>query len=115
MLPLRACRPPQTVHERDEPKGEARRNQMIAAHSEAPATMFDTHPQHCDFCQFGRVTRHDRHIAFRQRTDRGYVSCSVTVPLGVCDRCGSSHWNKEAEVIVDEAVRREYEKRAFAA
>jgi hypothetical protein len=39
----------------------------------------------------------------------------VTVPLGVCDRCQSSHWNKEAEVIVEEAVRREYEKRPFAA
>jgi hypothetical protein len=75
--------------------------------------MFDTHSQHCDFCQSGQVTRRDQHIAFRQWTDRGYVSCRVTVPLGVCDRCQSSHWNKEAEVIVEEAVRREYEKRGL--
>ena len=77
--------------------------------------MFDTHSQHCDFCRSGQVTRRDQYIAFRQWTDRGYVSCRVTVPLGVCDRCQSSHWNKEAEVIVEEAVRREYEKRPFAA
>jgi hypothetical protein len=88
---------------------------MIPAHSEAPATMFDTHPQHCDFCQRGRVTRRDQRIEFRQRTDRGYVSCRVTVPLGVCDYCRSSHWNEDAEAIVEDAVRREYEKGLFAA
>jgi hypothetical protein len=85
------------------------------AHRETSATMLDTHAQHCDFCRSGQVTRRDQHIAFRQWTDRGYVSCRVNVPLGVCDRCQSSHWNKEAEVIVEEAVRREYEKRPFAA
>ena len=91
-------------------KGEARRNHMIPAHSEAPATMFDTHPQHCDFCQRGQVTRHDRHIAFRQWTDRGYISCRVTLPLGVCDRCQSRHWKEDAEAVVEGAVRREYDK-----
>jgi hypothetical protein len=28
----------------------------------------------------------------------------------LCDRCGSKHWNQEAEAIVEEVVRREYEK-----
>jgi hypothetical protein len=77
--------------------------------------MLDTTSQHCDFCQSGRVTRRDQRIEFRQRTDRGYVSCRVTVPLGVCDHCRSSHWNEDAEAIVEDAVRREYEKGLFAA
>jgi hypothetical protein len=70
--------------------------------------MLDIHPHRCDFCKHGRVLCHDQRIEFRQRTDRGYVSCSVTIPLGVCDRCGSSHWNEEAEAITEGAVLREY-------
>jgi hypothetical protein len=70
--------------------------------------MLDTNPQHCDFCKHGRVLCHDQRIEFRQRTDLGYVSCCVTIPLGVCDRCGSSHWNEEAEAIIEGAVQREY-------
>jgi hypothetical protein len=66
--------------------------------------------ERCDFCKGGHVTRHDQPIAFRQRTDRGYVRCRVTVPLGICARCGSGHWNEAAEAIVEAAVRREYER-----
>jgi len=29
---------------------------------------------------------------------------------GICDRCGSRHWNADAEAIIEESVRREYEK-----
>ena len=32
--------------------------------------------------------------------------------IGLCDQCGSEHWNQEAEAIIEEAVRREYEKLA---
>jgi hypothetical protein len=32
------------------------------------------------------------------------------VPIGLCDRCGSIHWNQEAEALIEEAVRRGYEK-----
>jgi hypothetical protein len=52
----------------------------------------------------------DRQLAFRQWTDKGYVHCRAEVPIGLCDRCGSKHWNQEAEAIVEEVVRREYEK-----
>jgi hypothetical protein len=70
--------------------------------------MSQSNEYHCDFCKSGHVTRHERPIAFRQLTDRGYVSCRVTIPLGVCDRCGSEHWTENAEAITEDAVRREY-------
>ena len=78
--------------------------------------MSDQSNQHdCDFCQSGHVTQYVRQIAFRQQTDKGYVSCSVTIPLGVCDRCGSEHWTEDAEAITEAAVRREYVKLLTAA
>jgi hypothetical protein len=66
--------------------------------------------QHCDFCKHGRVIRRDERVDFRQWTDKGYVSCRATIPLGICDRCRSSHWSEDAEAIVEDVVRREYEK-----
>src|SRR5262245_64457836 len=66
--------------------------------------------QQCDFCKKGRVIARKQQLAFRQRTDRGYVHCRTEVPIGLCDHCGSKHWNQEAEAIVEEAVRREYAK-----
>jgi hypothetical protein len=69
----------------------------------------------CNFCQSGHVTRYFRQIPFRQQTDKGYVSCSVTIPLGVCDHCGSKHWTEDAEAITEAAVRREYVKLMSAA
>jgi hypothetical protein len=37
----------------------------------------------------------------------GYIHCRAEVPIGLCDRCGSIHWNQEAEALIEEAVRRE--------
>jgi hypothetical protein len=67
-------------------------------------------PQRCDFCKGGHVTRNDQQMGFRQWNDRGYVSCRVTIPLGVCE-----HWNEDAEAIVEDVVGREYEELLFAA
>ena len=39
----------------------------------------------------------------------------VTIPLGVCDHCGSKHWTEDAEAITEAAVRREYAKLMSAA
>jgi hypothetical protein len=66
--------------------------------------------QQCVFCKKGCVITRKQQLAFRQWTDRGYVHCRAEVPIGLCDRCGSKHWNQEAEAIVEEVVRREYEK-----
>jgi hypothetical protein len=64
----------------------------------------------CDFCENGSVTRRIEQINFRQLTDKGYVFCRAEVPIGICNRCGSKHWKQDAETIVDDIVRQEYEK-----
>ena len=64
----------------------------------------------CDFCKSGHVITSTQEIAFRQWTDKGYVFCRTTIPIGVCDRCGSRHWNEDAEAIIQDVVRQEYRK-----
>ena len=60
----------------------------------------------------GRPGSHGRNegISFRQWTDKGYVFCRAEIPIGVCDCCGAKHWNQDAEAIINEVVRREYDK-----
>ena len=73
--------------------------------------MSDLDPaQQCDFCKNGSVIARKQQLAFRQWTDRGYVHCRTEIPIGLCDHCGSKHWNQEAEAIVEEVARCEYEK-----
>ena len=60
--------------------------------------------------RFGHVTGRNEGISFRQWTDKGYVFCRAEIPLGVCDCCGARHWNQDAEVIINEVIRREYDK-----
>jgi hypothetical protein len=64
----------------------------------------------CDFCGDGKVTRRDEEMAFHQWTDRGYVFCKVVVPMSVCVSCGAKTWDENAETIIEDAVRREFEK-----
>jgi hypothetical protein len=64
----------------------------------------------CDFCGQGKVIKRSEGISFRQETDRGTVSCAVTIPIGFCDRCGAKSWDAAAEAIIQGAVRREYDK-----
>jgi hypothetical protein len=33
------------------------------------------------------------------------------VPIGLCDVCGAKTWDEIAESIVEEAIRKEYEKK----
>jgi hypothetical protein len=66
--------------------------------------------QDCDFCKHGHVDIRAQDIAFRQWTDKGYVFCRATIPIGICDRCGSRHWSEDAEAIIEDVVRREYRK-----
>ena len=65
---------------------------------------------HCDFCKVGHVIRRNQQVAFHQWTDRGHVFCHATIPVGVCDRCKSEHWDEDAEAVIQDAVRKEYEK-----
>jgi len=66
--------------------------------------------ERCDFCKRGRVIRRNQQISFRQWTDKGYIFCRAEIPIGVCERCGSRHWNEDAEAIINEVVRQEYDK-----
>ena len=67
-------------------------------------------PSSCDFCKTGHIAACQKQIVFRQLTNKGYVLCRVSVPMAVCERCGSMEWNKAAETIIEGAVREEYEK-----
>jgi hypothetical protein len=64
----------------------------------------------CPFCKKGHFRIGPEEIAFHQWTDKGYVFCRLTVTLGICDRCGWRDWNEGIEAMIDEAVRREYDK-----
>ena len=64
----------------------------------------------CALCKVGSLIRSDREIAFKQRTDKGYVFCRVMVPMDICDHCGWKTFNEDAEAIIDQAIRDGYEK-----
>ena len=49
-------------------------------------------------------------IAFHQWTNKGYVFCRLSVPMGVCDSCDAKVWDEETEAVIEEAVKREYDK-----
>jgi uncharacterized protein with PIN domain len=66
----------------------------------------------CILCEQARVIEQKRQIAFRQRTDKGDVSCRVAVQFNVCPQCGFEYWDDRAETALDEAVRDAYEKLA---
>ena len=64
----------------------------------------------CEICRRGRVFIRTEAISFQQWTDKGYVYCQATIPMAICDHCGSRSWEDAAEKIIDEAVQREYNK-----
>jgi len=87
------------------------RGTLASGVSRSVGTMSDAHDvERCDFCKRDRVTRRNQPISFRQWTDKGYVFCRAEIPIGVCDHCGAKHWNQVAEAIIEEVVRREYDK-----
>ena len=67
----------------------------------------------CDFCETGRVTKHYSLVSFRQWSDKGYIFCQAEIPIGVCNRCGSQHWNETAEAIVEEAFQEGYRRKSL--
>jgi hypothetical protein len=40
----------------------------------------------------------------------GYIHCHAKIPIGLCNSCGWKRWNQEAEAIIEQVVRREYDK-----
>jgi YgiT-type zinc finger domain-containing protein len=49
-------------------------------------------------------------LRFIQWTNKGYLTCSADVPIGICSSCGARIWDEAAESIIEEAVRLEYDK-----
>jgi hypothetical protein len=73
--------------------------------------MFDPQSiKRCDFCRRGHVTTRYERISFHQWTNKGYVFCCAEVPIGICNRCSSKHWNQDAETKIEDIVQQEYKK-----
>jgi hypothetical protein len=64
----------------------------------------------CVVCNRGTLVRTMQEIAFHQWTSKGNVFCRVSVPTAMCSECGASQSNEAAEIIIEEAVKREIAK-----
>lgn len=64
----------------------------------------------CDHCQRGRMVNRTQEIAFHQWTDKGYVYCTATIPVLICDECGTRTWDEQAEEVIERAVKEAYDK-----
>jgi len=85
---------------------------MEGTYTTAVWQMDDYEPEKCPACNEGQLFDQTKDIAFHQYTNRGYVFCRVVIPVKICDRCGAQSWDERADAIMDDAVRREYEKLA---
>jgi hypothetical protein len=59
-----------------------------------------------ELCHRGRKIKRDEELLFHQQTDRGDVSCRVTIPISTCDHCGAKSWDEAAEAMLEAAVRK---------
>jgi hypothetical protein len=66
--------------------------------------------ERCILCKTGTIAQSEQDLAFKERTDKGYVFCRVTILMDICDHCGAKSWDHDADAIMDNAVRREYER-----
>lgn len=80
---------------------------LLRADAEVPK--IDTR-QDCPVCRRGRLAKTTVDLTFHQKTDRGHVTCRVTLPVSACPHCGFEMTDAEGEAIMDQAVRRAYEK-----
>jgi hypothetical protein len=64
----------------------------------------------CPFCKHVHLVKVTRELTFHQMTDKGGVNCRVVVPVGTCGHCGFTMVGMEAEGIMAQAVRWEYNK-----
>ena len=64
----------------------------------------------CELCQVGKIVKAKRLMTFHQWTDKGNITCTVTIPIGICDNCDARIWNEETEAAIEQAVKQEYDK-----
>jgi hypothetical protein len=67
-------------------------------------------PDSCVFCKQGQMIQRSERIVFRQWTDKGYLTCAAVIPMAICNACAAKTWDEKGEAILNEAVRREYDK-----
>jgi hypothetical protein len=67
-------------------------------------------PDGCPLCEYHQMVRGTIDLTFHQMTDRGRVTCCVALPGSICPRCGLESLDAEADAMMDEAVRHEYNK-----
>ena len=65
----------------------------------------------CALCKRGVLKPECRTISIRQLTDRGYVQCLVTVPVAVCNDCGSETFLQRGEQLIETAIAAEYARK----
>jgi hypothetical protein len=68
----------------------------------------------CGVCSRGQVTVCNEEISFHQWTDKGYVFCQTAILVRRCNHCGAKSWDASAEAAIEDAVRREYDKRSWS-
>jgi hypothetical protein len=51
-----------------------------------------------------------KEVKFRQWSKKGYVHFRVMLTVRACDSCGGRSFEPGAELIMDEAFQREYDK-----
>jgi hypothetical protein len=64
----------------------------------------------CIFCRHGHIVKITREMTFHQTTDRGRITCCIALPVNTCSYCGFQTLDRYAEAVMDQAVRREYDK-----
>lgn len=64
----------------------------------------------CPVCKYGHIVKITRELSFQQITDKGRVNCRIQVPVGTCTHCGFHMLDGNAQAVLDQAVRREYDK-----
>ena len=64
----------------------------------------------CEVCGRRRKSTREEELAFNQWTDRGYVSCRVTIAVSTCGYCKTRSWDETAEAAIEEAVRKAYDQ-----
>lgn len=64
----------------------------------------------CPLCKRGHMVMATVDSSFRQKTDRGQVTCRLTLPVSTCSHCGFEWLDADAEARIDRAVRLEYDK-----
>jgi hypothetical protein len=64
----------------------------------------------CDLCKKGPIVWCTEEITFRQWSDKGYLLCRVTLPVGTCAHCQAKTLDVDSDLAFDAAFQREYDK-----